>query len=145
MLCENIQRIMDDKKVTEEYKTLLQDYINRLMEMLDVVTLMFSDGACTIERSRLVPFGVLWAMTQNYDENELENVVIPRSRETFLILLKFIDAVHPTRRWELIEYNTKFGASLLRDAKYFNLPSASQSELYRLVDEKELPMDVRNF
>jgi hypothetical protein len=135
MLCENIQRIMDDRKVTEEYKIFLQDNINCLMEMLDVVTLMFSDGAYTIERSRLVPFGVLWVLTQNYDENELENVVIPRSRETFLILLEFIEAVTPIRRQELInKYNTKIGASLLDDANYFDLSSTYQSELYRLVN-----------
>ena len=135
MLCENIQRIMDDRKVTEEYKIFLQDNINRLMEMLDVVTLMFSDGAYTIERSRLVPFGVLWVLTQNYDENELENVVIPRSRETFLILLEFIESVTPIRRQVLIhKYNTEIGASLLDDATYFDLSSTYQSELYRLVN-----------
>ena len=131
MLCENIQRIMDDRKVTAEYKTLVQDYVNRLMEVLNVVTITFSDGAYTIERSRLVPFGVLWALIQNYDENELENVVIPRSRESFLVLLEFMEAATPIRREELIhEHKTTFGTSLIHDANYFDLPSASQSELY---------------
>jgi hypothetical protein len=144
-LCENIHRIMDDKKVTEEYKNILHDYLDRLTEMLNVVTLLFSDGDYyTIEPSRLIPFGLLRGLTENYDENELEHVVIPGSRENFLVLLAFIEEENEVRRAGLIRafrgpdtyhHNTaRLGESLLDDANKLALPSASLAELYRLVN-----------
>ena len=143
-LCENIHRIMDDKKVTEEYKNILHDYLDRLTEMLNVVTLLFSDGDhYTIEPSRLIPFGLLRGLTENYDENELEHVVIPGSRENFLVLLAFIEEENEVRRAGLIrafrgpytyhQHTTRLGESLLDDANKLALPSASLAELYRLI------------
>jgi hypothetical protein len=134
MLCENIHRIMNDKKVSQEYKTFVQEYIDRLTEVLDVVTLLFSDGSYSIERSRLVPFGVLWGLTQNYNENELETVVIPRSRENFLVLLSFLET-DPARRARVYhEHSTRFVGSLLEDATYFGVSSTYLAEIERLTN-----------
>jgi hypothetical protein len=147
MLClsEQIQSIMDDNKVTKEYKNILQAYKNRLINMFYVVTLLFEDGeAYTIERSRLIPFGTLTQLTVSYDENELKDVVLPKSRKNFLVLLAFLEAETSARRSELIRalcepdtyhnHTTRIGESLLKDANYFSLPEASLSDLYRHVN-----------
>jgi hypothetical protein len=134
MLCENIHRIMNDKKVSQKYKTFVQEYIDRLTDVLDVVTLQFSDGSYSIERSRLIPFGVLWGLTQNYNENELESVVIPRSRDNFLVLLSFIETETPARRARVYhDHNTRLVGSLLEDATYFRVSSTYLAELSSLM------------
>ena len=92
----------------------------------------------------MVPFGLLRGLTENYDENDLEHVVIPGSRENFLVLLAYIEEENEVRRAGLIRafrgpdtyhhHTARLGGSLLEDANYFALPSASRAELYRLVN-----------